>query len=177
MKENTMIPSQASLWKLLKGRKIFLDVSSMLIPAAIPFFYQLAPVLRSLHQKMYMPLEACGDLHYSKDFWSQKYTDPECAALSLIKLLEADRLLEFRSSMDAATGPLPLCLVFEAHRFQHRLLLITQNADLAQDVLALNENDSNRAHQIKVYYLNPQGALVPYHYFKDPYEAFYSESL
>ena len=154
-----------------KDWKIFIDTCSLLHFAAESFFVNIIPLLNKYNNKIIIPIRCIEEVEKH----SKNENDVELAqkAQSCIKkinqLLEAG-YVDIRGEKTDNFADNVFQVVFTKFRMNHKLLLITQDNNLAKDILALNENKSVKANEVKVKRINKYGFLSEF-YWKDSQEA------
>lgn len=140
--------------------KIFIDTCSLLHIAVDKFWRNIIPLLRQYQAKIIIPLRSIEELEKH----SQNAGKPELAQNAnntlkiLQRLLQAD-FVEIRGEKTDNFVDNVFQVVFTKFRMTHKLLLITQDNDLARDILALNGNRSVRANPVNVKRINHYGFL------------------
>ena len=140
--------------------KIFIDTCSLLHFAADKFWMNMIPLLRQYQAKVIIPLRCIEELEKH----SRNAGKPELAKKSnntlkiLQQLIKAD-FVEIRGEKTDNFVDNVFQVVFTKFRMTHKLLLITQDNDLAKDILALNGNKSVKANPVNVKRVNQYGFL------------------
>ena len=153
-----------------KEYKIFIDTCSLLHYASEGFFVNIIPLLHLYDNKLIVPLRCIEEIKKH----SNNHNDEELSqkAKSCIKkidqLIEAG-FIEIRGEKTDNFADNVFQVVFTKFRMNHKLLLITQDYDLAADILALNGNKSVIANDVKVNRINKYGFLSDFN-AKDFYE-------
>ncbi len=135
----------------LANHKVFIDTCSLLHFAADKFWTHAAPLLEQSGNKIIIPTRVIDELRKHSD----NENDPELAKKATLtlenisKLLQA-QLVELRGEETDNFADNVFFVVFAKHRLTQRLLLITQDANLARDILDLNNSKSTRANRVYV---------------------------
>lgn len=143
-----------------KDWKIFIDTCSILYHASNKFWYNILPYLYQYKNKIIIPLRCIEEL--------QKHTkniaNPTLAKISENNLKTINQLLEnnfidIRGEANDNFADNVFQVVFTKFRMTHKLLLITQDNNLAKDILALNNNKSVKGTAVNVKRINNDGFL------------------
>ena len=171
--ENIAEISQNRLEYYAKNYRIFMDTCSLLQEETGLFFEHLLPVLTDVcgrnaekggDHRIILPTIVIKELRkHSHDRRNAIRRDRAIRMLQLIDFLERENLAEIRGEAgDIADGCLAdpvFQYVFAWHRLDSRLLLITQDIGLAEDVLKLNQSKSAHAGNVLVKRINRYGYL------------------
>lgn len=152
--------SHNHLVECLRNHKVFIDTCSLLHMASDQFWTNAAPVLEQAGNKIIVPHRAIDELRKH----SAQENKPELASkaqdtLKLLEKLVRAELVEIRGEQTDNFVDNVFQVVFTKFRMTHRLLLITQDGDLAQDILQLNNIKSVRAKSVSVKRINRFGYL------------------
>ena len=144
----------------VKECKIFIDTCSLLHFAADKFWMNMIPLLRQYQAKIIVPLRSIEELEKH----SNKVEKPELAnnsknTLKIIQQLISAGFVEIRGEKTDNFADNVFQVVFTKFRMTHKLLLITQDNNLAKDILALNGNKSVKANPVHVKRINQYGFL------------------
>lgn len=161
-----------------KNWKIFMDTCSILHFAADKFWMNIIPLLRQYQNKIIIPLRSIEELqkHESNTRDSELAKHAKNCLRLLKKLINAG-FVEIRGEQSDNFADNVFQVVFTKFRMTHKLLLITQDNDLAKDIIALNSNKSVRANPVKVKRINQYGFFSNFKwnaenanndYFKNP---------
>ena len=143
-----------------KDWKIFLDTCSILSAGANTFWLTILPLLQQYNNKVIIPLRSIEELekHAAN---SSKPDLARNAADSLKSIVQLQRAgyVEIRGEASDNFADNVFQVVFTKFRMHYRLLLITQDNHLAEDIFALNNNKSVRAFPVSVRRINRDGSL------------------
>lgn len=144
----------------VKNWKIFMDTCSILHFAAYKFWVNIIPLLQKYQSKIIIPLRSIEELKKHE----ANTEEPELAenarnCLKALNQLINAYLVEIRGEKGDNFADNVFQVVFTKFRMTHKLLLITQDNDLAKDIIALNSNKSVRANQVHVKKINQYGFL------------------
>lgn len=144
----------------VKDRKIFIDTCSLLSKGADRFWEHVIPLLHQYHNKIIIPLRVVEELqkHQKSTAKPQLAEDANHSLRQLQQLLQAG-YVEIRGEASDNFADNVFQTVFTKFRMQYKLLLITQDNDLAKDILNLNKQKSVRANPVQVLRINPYGYL------------------
>ena len=143
-----------------KDWKIFMDTCSILHFAADKFWMNILPLLRQYQNKVIIPLRSIEELqkHEVNTGNSELAENAKNCLRVLNKLINAG-FVEIRGEQGDNFADNVFQVVFTKFRMTHKLLLITQDNDLAKDIIALNSNKSVRANPVHVKRINQYGFL------------------
>lgn len=151
--------------------KIFIDTCSILWESADVFWESILPYLKKYNNKVIVPYRVLEELqkhaNNSKDTMLSEKSRQGIRKLE--KFIKED-LVELRGEKTDNFADNVFQVVFTKFRLTHRLLLITQDNDLARDILALNNIKSVKANQVCVKRIDKYGVLSDF-YWNSPEEA------
>lgn len=153
--------AQNVLEEYAKNWKIFMDTCSILHPAVNKFWKNIIPLLQKYQNKIIIPRRCIEEVQKHEN----NTVDSELAEKARIflevmpKLIKAE-LVEIRGEQsDNKLADNVFQVVFTKFRMIHKLLLITQDNNLAKDIIALNSNRSVKANSVHVKRINQYGFL------------------
>jgi len=143
--------------------KIFMDTSSLLSPYADKFFANLVPLLTKYNANIVIPKRVIDELYKHQ----ANTTNPDLAkkayrALKNIQTLLQNRQVDVRGEESDNFADNVFQVVFTKFRINNKLLLITEDNGLAQDIMALNNNQSVRGKSVSAKRLSKYGYLAAY---------------
>ena len=143
-----------------KNWKIFMDTCSILHFAADKFWMNILPLLHQYKNKIIIPLRSIEELqkHKANNGKPELAENAKNCLIVLNKLFNAG-FVEIRGEQSDNFADNVFQVVFTKFRMTHKLLLITQDNDLAKDIIALNSNKSVRANPVHVKRINQYGFL------------------
>lgn len=143
-----------------KNWKIFMDTCSILHFAADKFWMNILPLLHQYKNKIIIPLRSIEELqkHKANNGRPELAENAKNCLIVLNKLFNAG-FVEIRGEQSDNFADNVFQVVFTKFRMTHKLLLITQDNDLAKDIIALNSNKSVRANPVHVKRINQYGFL------------------
>lgn len=144
----------------VKDWKIFIDTCSILHISANKFWSNIIPYLYQYKNKIIIPYKCIEELQNH----SKKTSNPTLArkskdSLIVIKKLNDGNFIDIRGEQNDNFADNVFQVVFTKFRMQYKLLLITQDNNLAKDILSLNNNKSVQANIIHVKKINNYGFL------------------
>lgn len=145
--------------------KIFIDTCSLLKSSANMFWNNIIPLLHQYNAKVIIPYRCIQELANHQN----NKNDIELAskaknALKILKQLEHSGYIDIRGEKSDNFADNVFNVVFTKFRMKYNLLLITQDRNLSEDILKLNESKSVTSKKsIHVKQLNKQGLLSPIH--------------
>lgn len=144
----------------VKECKIFIDTCSLLTPHNVKFWENIIPILKETGNRVIIPTRAMDEIiKHSKNNNKPKLQQQSLKVLEALQQLKQEDLVEFRGEETDNFADNVFQVVFTKFRMTHKLLLITQDKDLASDILNLNNIKSVKAKQVHVKRINQRGYL------------------
>lgn len=144
----------------VKDWKIFMDTCSILHFAADKFLMNILPLLRQYQNKVIVPLRSIEELQkHEANTGNSELAENAKNCLRVLNKLIKEGFVEIRGEQGDNFADNVFQVVFTKFRMTHKLLLITQDNDLAKDIIALNSNKSVRANPVHVKRINQYGFL------------------
>ena len=150
--------------QVVKKNKIFMDTCSIII-AENSFWDHITPYLKQYKKKVIIPSRCCEELEKkSNEVHNTELAKTARERLSFIKKLSEKGVVEFRGETTDNFADNVFMSVFTKFRLKYDLLLITQDNNLANDILNLNNIKSQKSnYTISVHKVNK------YNYFGNFY--------
>ncbi len=143
-----------------KDWKIFMDTCSILHFAADKFWMNILPLLRQYQNTVIIPLRSIEELQkHEVNTGNSELAENAKNCLRVLNKLSNAGFVEIRGEQGDNFADNVFQVVFTKFRMTHKLLLITQDNDLAKDIIALNSNKSVRANPVHVKRINQYGFL------------------
>ncbi|MDY4574613.1 MAG: hypothetical protein SPD90_06110, partial [Intestinibacter sp.] len=148
------------LEKYVKDYRIFIDTCSLLHPESNKFWNNIIPILHMYNSKIIIPKRSIDELekHSNNKQNSDLSSSANNCKIILSKLIRAG-YVEIRGEETDNFADNVFQVVFTKFRMTHNLLLITQDNNLAKDILALNDSKSVKGKSVVVKKINKQGYL------------------
>ena len=144
----------------VKGWKIFMDTCSILHPEANKFWLNIVPLLQQYQNKIIIPLRSIEELQkHAGNAGKPELAEQAKSVLKILSQLIKAGFVEIRGEQSDNFADNVFQVVFTKFRMTHKLLLITQDKDLAHDITALNDNKSVKANLVHVKRINKYGFL------------------
>ncbi len=161
--------AQRHMENLVKESRIFMDTCSI-IDAKILFWEHIKPYLRKYDKKIIIPYRCYEELvKKTRDSQNQELQKTANERLLFLKQLEDDSFIKIRGEKSDNFADNVFLSVFTKFRLQYNLLLITQDNNLARDILNLNNSTSQKStHIIKVRRVNEYNYLGKFSWDKIP---------
>ncbi len=148
--------------------KIFIDTCSLLQGSvSIKFFENIIPILKQKNAKLFLPGKCFFEIE--KKMKSKKDAELSKKAKEIyekIKEYSSKGFIDIKYDKSEGEGSFAdntFLSVFTMFRDRHNLLLITQDNDLAKDILKLNDSKSVKTNKkIAVKRINKYGFLSPF---------------
>lgn len=152
--------AKSALDSYSKDWKIFMDTCSILHFAADKFWMNIIPLLRQYQNKVIIPLRSIEELQkHEANTGKPELAENAKNCLKVLHQLINAGFVEIRGEQGDNFADNVFQVVFTKFRMTHKLLLITQDNDLAKDITALNSNKSVRANPVHVKRINQYGFL------------------
>lgn len=151
-----------ALKTIARNYKIFVNYDSLLAGNARGFFNLFAPVLKEHGNRLIVPMLVVETLQKMLLAPDPSLASQAREGLALLADLLARDVLQIRGEQTDKTISSLLFSVFAKHKSNYRLLLITQDQSLAQDILSLNRKQSLPGFSIVCCYLDGEGCLKVY---------------
>lgn len=144
----------------VKEWKIFIDTCSILHFAADKFWQNIVPLLQQYRNKIIIPLRVIEELQkHAANLQKPDLANNSKNSLKIIQQLISAGFIEVRGEKSDNFVDNVFQVVFTKFRMTHKLLLITQDNDLAMDIISLNRNRSAKANDVNVRRINQYGFL------------------
>ncbi len=154
--------SMKSMERLIQENYVFVDLSSLLVPAAEKAFRRMAPLLKASSKKLNIPKSAVLGLRRI----AEDQSDLERCRLAVrhhnaLGLLNKNNLLAVRDAVtpDECNCTKDLITYCSHFRMRESLLVITQDEQLAADLISLNQQRSANGKAVTVKKINKYGYL------------------
>lgn len=152
--------SRSVMESYVKEWKIFIDTCSLLHFAADKFWMNMIPLLRQYQAKIIVPLRSMEELEkHSKNINKPELAHNSKNTIKVMAQLINAEFVEVRGENTDNFADNVFQVVFTKFRMTHKLLLITQDNNLALDILALNGSKSVKANPVHVKKINQYGFL------------------
>lgn len=148
-----------SLFTIAKYYKIIAHADFLLHSQAEAFFTKIARALQEVDNKIIVPLRAIEVMQDAVLSFDPNLYVPAKNGLNLLAKMQKNHLLDIRGEETDQDLNGLLHAIFAQHRTQHRLFLLTQNRDLATDILQLNDSKTIQAYPISAGQLKEDGSL------------------
>lgn len=154
--------SMKSMEKLIKDNYVFIDLSCLLVPAAEKAFQRMAPILKNSAKKINIPRSVLLELKWiAKDKSDMERRRLVIHNYNILVELHKYALLAVRDviTQDECNDAKDLITYCSHFRMQGSLLVITQDEQLATDLMSLNQQRSANGKMITVKKINKYGYL------------------
>lgn len=148
-----------------KDYKIFIDTCSLLHISSDKFWMNIIPLLHQYQNKIFVPYKCWEEIEkHSKNKDNVELSSKAQNCLKQLKQLMEAGYIEIRGEKSDNFADNVFQVVFTKFRVNYKLLLITQDNNLAKDILALNDNKSVKANPVKVNRINKFGFLSKFNW-------------
>lgn len=147
--------------KLVREKYIFIDPSSLMVPTAKEAFERMTPILREAEKKIFIT-EAAVDalMRDANDSGNEEKNASAIQGVEILQALNQERLLSVRRMPDAEKfADYGLSVMCNKFRVDFPLLVITQNEQLAREILKLNNQRSVSGPSIVTKKINKYGYI------------------
>jgi len=148
-----------SLNAIAKYYKIIAHADFLLHSQAETFFTKVAQSLKEVGNKIIVPLRAIEVMQDAVLSFDPNLYLPAKNGLNLLAKMQKNHLLDIRGEETDQDLNGLLQAIFAQHHTHHRLFLLTQNQDLASDILRLNESKTIQSYPISAGRLKEDGSL------------------
>lgn len=150
---------------VMSDYKIFIDTCSFLHCGTEKLFYHIIPLLVKYKKKMILPQRCYEEIKkHSQDTSNAQRLQSAVIALKAIPEFVKMGVLEIRGEPTDNFADNVFLTVFTKFRMTHKLLLITQDNNLAKDILSLNGTKSANGKNIAVRQINQYGFLSRFYW-------------
>ena len=162
MDEKEML-AKKNLEEIVENYILIIDTCSLLQGQATELFWEhIIPILRDKKKKILMPYKCWDEL--KKHFQSQNNELSQNAlnAMTSVKRYQEEGYLEAKKSdweKDSIFADNTFKTVFNMYRDRFSLLLITQDSNLAKEIVALNDSKAVKGEQVWAKRINKYGYL------------------
>ena len=159
--------SQANDWLNTYAQKwkIFIDTCSLLTDSIDMFWSNILPHLNQYNSKVIIPYRCIQEL---EKFINDKSDMVRCNKAQksrdhVVRLCQSG-FVDIRGDKNDNFADNVFQTVFTKFRMQYNMLLITQDNNLAKDIIYLNKSKAVKAHEVTALRLNKYGFLSPFHW-------------
>ena len=142
-----------------KSDRICIDTCSILDDKAIPFLERLSSMLQKHGKKLYLAKIVYDELMKKRAEEPGLVAKVDAGKHFLDKMRRAGLLTVIGSEKDDSIADNIFLAVFTRYRVKYRLMLITQDRNLATEVYGLNDSKAVRGRKIIVKSIDEQGYL------------------
>ena len=157
--------ARSALENYVQDFKIFIDTCSLLHSAADKFWLNIIPLLHIYNTKIIVTLSSLEELEkHSKNVDKCELAKVANNCITIVNQLINAGYIEVRGESTDDFADNVFQVVFTKFRMTHNLLLVTQDNNLAQDILNLNNNRSVKANPVRVKRINQYGYLSDFNW-------------
>ena len=151
---------EEELEKYVRDYLVFIDTCSLLEPSAQYFWVDIIPFLSQYSKKVIIPFRCYEELDkHQKNTSNSDLSKKAKQVLLNINLLKKNGYVQIVGDTTDNFADNVFLSVFSQKRIKYKLLLITQDNALAQDILSLNNSKSVIGFPIDVKRINRSGKL------------------
>lgn len=158
--------AQDYLNDLVKECIVFVDTCSLMHYNFNKFTEELNPLLTQNNKRIIVPTRVVEELkkHSLNPKQEPQTVQSAKVALNILNDMMNKNLIDLRGEDTDNFADNVFVSVFTKHRLNHRLLLITQDEDLAKDILNLNNIKSAKGYPVSVKRINKSGYLSDFNF-------------
>lgn len=146
--------------RLVLEKKIMIDTCSLMHDKCRLMLSKLLPALQKHGKEVVVPAKVIGELKKHQGDPSDPFRAASAAeGLRLCEMLKQAGCLSVRGTERDNFADNAFFVSISGYRYEHSMLLITQDRKLSQDILRLNDMQSVKGHPVEVRYLNGAGHL------------------
>lgn len=140
--------------------KIFIDTCSILASSSEIFWKNITTLLEKHNKSIIVPLKSIEELQkHAGNALKPNLSRRSKDSLAKIAQLQHKNLIEIRGEKEDNFADNVFQVVFTKFRLKHRLLLITQDRNLAADIASINNFKSVKGNKVIVKRLDNKGFL------------------
>lgn len=156
-------PQERALNKLeyyFSNYKVFIDTCSILHFASDQFWMNVVPIVKKTGNKIIVPLRVMDEVKkHTNNVDKPELRQKAEKELENLNRLLSDGILELRGEERDKFADNVFYVVFNHFRLDHKLLLITQDNNLASDILNINNMKSIKGNPVYAKRINKYGFL------------------
>ncbi len=147
--------------RCVEERLLFIDTCSLACSGAVAFWRHITPLLQNAGKKIIIPARCVDELRGLGKAGKPDSQRALVARAFILKQLREQKLVDVRGEVTerALRADNIFLNVFQQARNFHKLLLVTQDENLARDILSLNKQESARGEYIYACRLDADGYL------------------
>lgn len=157
--------------KIVKNYRLFIDTCSLLHDKAENFFYHaLPPILLRHKKKIIIPEKVMKEVERLQNHQKAATRDIAKKGSKILKSYIDQNLVDIRGDTGDPFADGVFQYVFMKFRIRHNLALLTQDTDLAHDIMHIQDSKAVKSKKnIITIKLNTQGELVYWNSFSKQY--------
>ncbi|NLL19305.1 MAG: hypothetical protein GX262_09830, partial [Clostridia bacterium] len=168
IEETKQQQAASNLAYYVNTHKLFIDTCSLLHFRIDQFLENITPLLQETGNQLIISIRVIDELvKHQGNPTNQELADKAKHGLLLLQKLQQQNLIEIRGEETDNFADNVFAVIFTKFRLSHRLLLITQDGNLAKDILSLNEVRSAKGHKVAVKRINKHGFLSNFYFNQD----------
>ena len=129
--------------ELASEYKLFVDASFLMADGALDFFENLQPILQQKKSRIIIPIVTVDKVR--KAAWEEETAVAGNRAAWIIRLLQAERLADFRSGPDDDNESDVFERVFDEFYLRYNLCLFTNDGDLADRIKKIQKKQTDQS--------------------------------
>ena len=157
------VPVDPQMEQLVLEKKIMIDTCSLMHDQCGCMIQRLLPALQKHGRQVLIPDKVIGELQKHRNSSDPVKSGAARQGMRLCRQLQEAGCLSIRGDQRDNFADNTFFVAISRYRYQHQMLLITQDRKLSQDILFLNQMKSSQGHPVTVMYLDRAGNLRPSH--------------
>lgn len=154
-----------NLESFVRDNKIFIDTCSLLHSEVDKFWVNIIPMLKKYNSKIIIAIRVYEEVEkHCKNTENNQLATKAKTCKKILNQLRNAGYVEFRGEKSDNFADNVFQVVFTKFRMTNKLLLITQDNNLAKDILKLNDNKSVKGNPISVQRINQYGYLSDFNW-------------
>lgn len=158
---------EKGLITIAKYYKVFVNADTLEHIKAEEFFGKFTLLLKKFNNKIIVPLRVIKFMQDNMLSFNPDVYIPAKRGLNLLAKLQSKGVVDIRGELSDDTVNNLIQSIFAKHRTTYRLVLLTQNKELAEDVLALNNSKAIKGYIIVAGKLNNDGIVEEFNELED----------
>ena len=163
-----LLPLISSVEDLTENYRVFIDSSVLFHVSGYKEFSELCDAMEKNHHSFIIPVTAVYEIKEKLLNENNVVKKMANEAIETLAKLQSRGIIEFRGEQDDNDTNSLLVSVFQRFKVTHKLALITQDSELAEEILALNDSDIG-GFQIVSYHFNAFGNLEKWDIVREYY--------
>jgi len=145
--------------ELKKADKIYIDTCSLMETPFEKFFEKANPILRNYNKKLIVPSVVVNELRKIADSKDPEKQGKAKTAINVLDTIMSEIELSNEEDDNEKIADQVFKIIFERYRNKCKMLLITQDLVLSDEILSINNSQAVHGEKCVVYRINDDGEL------------------